>query len=417
MSSPRSCCERGCGELRLAATNTGRLRAPEADIPTPRSVQPSALSGLDEHRTTRILHVTQPTDAGVGAVVSSLIADQLRRGYRVALACPAHGELANDARSGGATVYPWEARRSPGVSTLGEVRRLSRIVTAARPDVVVLHSAKAGLAGRLAIRRALPTVYVPHAWSFQAVRGLMRRLALSWEKFAQRWTTLIVCVCEDERSRGFARGIHEKLVVIRNGVDLDALIPRSTREARRVLGLQESPSAVCVGRLTRQKGQDLLVAAWPTVRAAVPNAQLYLVGDGPEREKLSRIAGAGVEVIGFRRDVEAWYAAADVAVLPSRWETMSLVTLEAMACARGVVSFAFDGAAEGIGDTGAILPIGDTYGLAAALIARLSDVRTAATEGARARDRVEEIGDVRRTLESWDQLITRVAGLSGRVPQ
>jgi glycosyltransferase involved in cell wall biosynthesis len=358
----------------------------------------------------RLLHVAQPTDAGVAAVVSRLVEDQARRSFQVSLACPSAGGLAESAKIAGAVHYPWSARRAPGPATVGEIRHLSQIVREVDPTVVILHSAKAGLAGRLAIRDRLPTVYVPHAWSFQAVRGLLHHLALVWERIAQRWTALTVCVCEDERSRGFAQGICHRSIVIRNGVDLQAFRPRDIHEARFNLGIEEAPTVVCVGRLARQKGQDLLLAAWPHVRAAVPNANLLLVGDGPERQHLSAHAPAGVQFAGSRPDVASWYAAADVVVLPSRWETMSLVSLEAMACGRSVVSFGFDGATESIGEAGAIVPIGDIRELAVAIIDRLTDLKASAAEGVQARDRAEQIGDVQVSLDAWDSQLRIMTG-------
>ena len=76
------------------------------------------------------------------------------------------------------------------------------------------------------------------------------------------------------------------------------------------------------------------------MRARVPEAQLLLVGDGPDRRALERLADglAGVAFAGARTDVPTWLAAADVVVVPSRWEGMALVPLEAMACARSVVA-------------------------------------------------------------------------------
>src|SRR4051812_43607599 len=152
----------------------------------------------------RLLHVSQPVAAGVPAVVRALVADQAARGYDVHVASPPGPALADRVRALGARHHAWAATRSPGPTVPGEVRRLRAVISRVDPDVVVLHSAKAGLAGRLALRGARPTVYVPHSWSFNAVNGLLAGAATRWEVRASRWTDVVVCVSEDERDRGLA---------------------------------------------------------------------------------------------------------------------------------------------------------------------------------------------------------------------
>ncbi|MCF2435668.1 glycosyltransferase [Streptomyces thinghirensis] len=80
----------------------------------------------------------------------------------------------------------WPATRSPGPALVSEVRRLARVIEDVRPDLVHAHSAKAGLAARLAVRGRVPTVFQPHAWSFEAVGGAGAALALGWERWGVR---------------------------------------------------------------------------------------------------------------------------------------------------------------------------------------------------------------------------------------
>lgn len=355
-----------------------------------------------------VIHVSQPGDGGVGAYVRDLVSDQLARGWRVCVACPERSELHVMAAAAGAKVLPWHAVRSPGPSVVSETTRLSRVISAVRPDVVHLHSSKAGLAGRLALRKRTPTVFHPHGWSFGAVDGVLRTAALSWERFGARWAHAIVCVSEEERSRGIAAGIRAKWRVIQNGVDLTAFPMADERDrahARQALGLEERPIVVCVGRLAPEKGQDVLLDAWPLVLGRVPAAQLALVGDGPDRPELERRNVASVIYAGQRDDVTSWLAAADVVVLPSRSEGMALTMLEAMASGRSVVATDVPGAREAIGDTSdAIVPREDPPALAEALGRRLLDPRIPAAEGAEGRARAERSHDVRRTAAAVAEL-------------
>jgi glycosyltransferase involved in cell wall biosynthesis len=365
-----------------------------------------------------ILHVSQPTEAGVAACVLSLIADQRARGWEVALAAPFWNDLSSDAEKLGARSYRWEAVRAPGPAALPEAISLGRIVRRVDPDVVHLHSSKAGLAGRLSLRGRVPTIFQPHAWSFDAADGAVGKLALAWERFAARWTDAVVCVSEAEAAEGRAAGVRGRYEVVSNGVSLadwPVAGPDERAAARLTLGLEEGPLGVCVGRLTRQKGQDLLLAAWPRVRDRVPGAKLVLVGSGPEEERIRALAGEGVELVGARDDLIHWYAAADVVVAASRWEGMSLVPLEAMASGRSVVATDVSGAREAIGEeAGAVVALDDTAALAEATAERLLDRERADLEGRAGRRRVESSFDMRRTTEAFAALYERLTAQAGR---
>jgi glycosyltransferase involved in cell wall biosynthesis len=360
-----------------------------------------------------VLHVSQPTEGGVGRYVADLAADQIARGWRVVVASPTYGDLAAQTMEAGAGHIPWTAGRAPGPASLLDSTRLARIVREAKPDLVHLHSSKAGFAGRLALRGRRPTIFQPHAWSFEAVRGPVRPAALAWERSAARWATVVLCVSEAERERGEAHGIHADWRVIPNGVDLAKWAEAGAGEraaARSRLGLEDRPTVVCVGRLCRQKGQDLLLEAWPSVRESVPDAQLALVGDGPDEKALRAKAPAGVLFAGKRLDVQDWLAAADVVTLPSRWEGMSIGMLEAMARGRAVVAADVPGAREALDDdSGAIVPLEDVAELGRELAARLSNPQRASREGRAARERAERYHDQRAMADAVAELSSSTA--------
>jgi len=363
----------------------------------------------------RILHVAQPVDGGVARVVANLAADQVRRGWHVSLACPPGGHLAQDAAQGGVRHVPWFAERASRAGTPAQVRGLSALVAQVDPDVVHLHSASAGLTGRLAVRRRRPTLFQPHGWSWQAIDGWFARATTIWERAAQHLVDELVCVSEAERANGVAHGLRSAKVVP-NGVDVVRFAPAPSGPARAELGLADVPTAVCVGRLDTQKGQEVLVRAWPLVREQVPDAVLALVGEGPRRDELGRLAqqlGVGDAVLlpGARNDVPRWFTAADVVPFSSLYgEAMALTPLEAQASGRPLVASDVAGVRESLGaGAGEVVPPGDHRAFAAALARRLGDPELVALEGAAGRRHAEAELNVQRSFDRMAELTLQVA--------
>lgn len=202
--------------------------------------------------------------------------------------------------------------------------------------------------------------------------------------------------------------------LLRNGVDLRTFRPDvDGTPIRRRHGLGDDPVVVCVGRLVRRKGQDALVAAWPRVRARVPNARLLIVGDGPLRDDLARAAAAqpaGAVTLAGRvpwTELAAHHAAADVFAHPNRTrlagldaEGFGVIFLEAQAVARPVIAGDSGGSPEALvpGETGLVVDGDDTDAVADAVAALLDDRDRAAAMGRRGRGFVERHHD-------WDRIV------------
>jgi len=183
-----------------------------------------------------VLHVAQPTDGGVGRYVAAAAADQRDRGWAVTVACPPDGWLPQALAEARVPSLAWPAAREPGSASTAEVLRLRGLVAAVRPDVVHLHSSKAGLAGRLAVRGRRRTFFQPHGWSWLATTGSVAAATLRWERMATRWTDLLVCVGSGEAEAGREARLRAPFAVVRNGVDLTAFAPADRSEAARGWG-------------------------------------------------------------------------------------------------------------------------------------------------------------------------------------
>lgn len=192
---------------------------------------------------------------------------------------------------------------------------------------------------------------------------------------------------------GFAE---DRIVLLPNGVDPATYQHAAmSRESRPSSAPNDALIVACPARLTYQKGQDVLLQAWCTVRERVPAARLILAGDGPQRPQLECLAAnlgiAGtVSFAGLIGDMGKLLADAHVFVLPSRYEGMSNALLEAMAAGLPCVATRVSGSEDAIvdGQSGLLVPPEDPGALASALVAILTDQMLAHALGREARMRV-----------------------------
>lgn len=302
-----------------------------------------------------VLHVSEVAWGGVVSLIRDFAQQQLVRDHRVSLlAPPAFPDLALP----GVVRDDWAVdRRRPGTfpRAAWQVRSAIR---KHRPDVVHLHSAFAGLLGRIPLvsgTGAVPVVYQPHAWSFDAFdQGYLRKAAQTWEKLAARRTDVLVANCTDEIIQGQRVGVWGPAQALGVPLDVDHFheVDDDERARRRTeTGVSRPRSLLCLGRLIRQKGQDLLVAAWEA--DPIPDTELVLVGPG-DPEPLRRLAprewGRTIRCVGEQADVRPYLWASDLLVLSSRYETVAVVVAEAMACGRPVVACAVNGVRMAVSD-------------------------------------------------------------------
>lgn len=339
----------------------------------------------------------------------------------MAVATHPDGLFAERARAAGAEVaaLPLHARWDP--RSVARLRRLGRSGLFA---VVHSQGARADLVARLALLGVdgvalVSTVQMP-VEGFD-VGPLRRRVYRALDRLGRGRVDRFVVVSAALHRRLVTdwRVDPERVRLIPNGVDVpneDAAEPALRAARRRSLGVEPAtPLIGAVGRLVWQKGFDTLVEAMPAVLARMPRARLVVVGDGPERARLERLAarrgvGGAVNFAGFRADLPALLAAFDVLAAPSRLEGAPLVTLEAMARAVPVVASDIPGIAEQVIDglEGFRVPPDAPAALAAALIGVLTDRSLAARLGAAGRRRVRADFDARdmvaRTLALYEEV-------------
>ncbi|MBX6313327.1 MAG: glycosyltransferase [Isosphaeraceae bacterium] len=273
--------------------------------------------------------------------------------------------------------------------------RLVRFLKERRFDVLQTWIFAANTYGRLAARRAgVPVVVTAEMaadlWKGRVERAIDRRLA--------RWTDRVVgnsrAVVEFYRAIGVPE---DRLICIPSGIGDEEPPPIDPAAVRAEVGVPaDAPLALFVGRLAPQKGVDDLIKAVDILQHVRPRLHTLIIGDGPSRPELEELArafqlGGRVRFLGHRADVPRWLAAADLLVLPSRYEGLPNVVLEAMRFRKPVVATAAPGTTEVVADgqTGLLVPVGGVVELARALRAVIDDPALAHRLGEAGRARVE----------------------------
>jgi glycosyltransferase involved in cell wall biosynthesis len=347
----------------------------------------------------RVLVVSQVTVDGVAVCVRDLVQAAVDAGYHVTVACPAGGHLPAWVQQRGAAWERLEMRRPPHPSDIMAVMRLRRL--ARTHDLVHLHSSKAGVVGRLAVAslgpRRPPVVFTPHGWSW-LVGGRLAPLYRWTERVVLPLATALVAVSEEERAHGRAvlGPRAARIVVNPNGVDTRRFSPDGPVAER-----SDAPLIVFVGRLCHQRAPDVAVAALALMRT--PSVLLRLVGDGEDRAAVEELVTAlgldgRVEFSGFRPEPAPDLRAADIVVIPSRYDGMALILLEAMACGAAIVATWVPGTSA-LGGTGHLVPVEDPQSLAETVDALLADPQRRRQLGAAARARAVENYSLQRSLQ------------------
>ncbi len=281
-------------------------------------------------------------------------------------------------------------------SFAANIPKLSAAVRSHRPDLVHLHGQFAGSLGQLALQVAgrPRSVYSVQWPSYLDDGGRWSRLRNhAAERVSCAGAAAVVAVSEHDRRELVARKLcnPDRLSVIYNAYFI-------TGTAQGDATPKHDPVVGFVGRLVDQKGVEFLVRAAPLVLAVLPTTRFVIVGDGPERERLERLAeelhvAAAVEFAGYDPEPAKRMRSMTVLAVPSVYEPLGMVALEAMAIGVPVVGSAVGGIPEAVEAerTGLLVPPGDPAELAKALLRILESPALAAEMGAAGRERARRV--------------------------
>lgn len=302
-------------------------------------------------------------------------------------------------------VNPWR-----DLMAVSAVRRALRGV-----DLVHTHSSKAGVIGRLAARSAgLPAVHTVHGWPFHDEQpAVVRHTWQGVERLLAPLAQRLLVVADADRAKGLRAGVGEpdQYRTVRSGLELElyGADPAVRQTVREELGIPAGAFVVgAVNRLSPQKDPITLLRALLPVLRQRAHARLLVVGDGPLRADIERMAAetpGQIVLTGLRTDVPRLLRAVDLFVSASRWEGLPRTVLQAMATGVPVVATAVDGIVDVIEHerTGLLVSPGDPGALTVAVV-RLMDAPSQRADMAQAAaDRVPDF-DARRMVSQLETL-------------
>jgi glycosyltransferase involved in cell wall biosynthesis len=373
----------------------------------------------------RILFICHSRAIGGAELQLEQIARRAAREAPVRVVCrpdPALDEWAGRLEAAGADVVRLDPRGPRSVQRLRRAVRWASVVHLTLANRVGWYQVLSVLACRLERRPLVCTHHLARETEDLPLGGLGRRFrALALSSVYGYASRHIAVSAEGRRLLTARAGLDPRRTLqIGNGVDVDRFLPASaeTRRSlrRQLMGDGAPDGAICctVARLSAQKGLDVLVDAAAILRGrrGEPPARFLVVGDGELREPIERrIAQLGVsdtvELVGAQppEAIPSWLASADIFVLPSHYEGLSLAVMEAMASGLPVVITQVSGSAELVPtpDDGRVVRPGDAESLADAIEELLADPDLRAALGRRAHERAQAF--------SWEACFARTAAV------
>lgn len=347
-------------------------------------------------RTLKILHVMAPAPVGgLERVVSALARGHRARNHDVAVAALLQDathepSVLAELRAGGVTVFPIVL---PSRAYLRQWRRLRDLTRMVGPTIIHSHGYLPDFLVALDNRRNMSAATVTTVHGFTG--GDLKNRAYEWLQMrTHRSFDGVVAVSNSIKSRLVASGVSESHVhVVRNAWSPDMAFASRT-DARRALGVAEDALTIgWIGRISHEKGLDVLVEALPALSDL--GVRVVVLGDGSARAACQRIAESrGVSDQLFFRGVVPnaghWVRAFDVIVLSSRTEGTPITLLDAVRAEVPVVSSAVGGIPEVVGPEEALLvPAEHPQQLATAIRDSLENVTASAERARRARHRLD----------------------------
>lgn len=259
------------------------------------------------------------------------------------------------------------------------IRKLKTIFKQESPDIVYLHSSKAGAIGRIALlfNHKIKILYNAHGWYFNAdMKERKKKIFAFIEKILAIKTDKIINISKDEYQSAVKYRIAntKKMCVIENGIDFKKFehSEKYRDETRKKYEIKEEEKVIgVVGRLTEQKDSITAIKSFDLIHKNNKETKFMFIGSGELQKDVQEYARQNniendMIITGWVKDVEKYIPALDVAILPSRWEGFGFAIVEYMACDKPIVASDVGGIRNLIkhGENGFLTTCGDAESIA-----------------------------------------------------
>lgn len=288
------------------------------------------------------------------------------------------------------------------INNVSRVRVLRRSIRRAKPDVVISFLTTTNIRTILATRlMRIPVIVSEHNDPTMDARG---RIWSVLRRVMYPWASAVTVLTPSIRDM-FPNNLRHRLVVMPNPVS-------DPGERAYQIDAEGPPLIIAVGSLSEQKGFDILLQAFATIRHRHPDWRVLVLGEGPERQRLEKLRedldlSGIVELPGRTREVQKALRRASLFVMPSRYEGFPMALCEAMAIGLPVVCTRWPAGPEFIvrdGVDGILVPAGDVEALADAMATLMASRAKRLRLAARAPEVLARFG-VNQVMGQWEHLI------------
>jgi len=314
----------------------------------------------------KILFISSGSGIGGGEKNLLDIVKYASKEYKVSAVVPSEGLLAEKFREIGCSVYTCNL-------SLLNINSLKKIIKSEYPDLIHIQGLKASFVGRIAAKllniHCINAVHGLHYFYYENyIKG---RLFLIVDRFLRRWTDGFICASKSvyDQVVNILKVEKDKVWLIYNGLDYNHITQVNADT------IKKEKTIICVGSLHKPKGQIYLIKAIPLINQTIKNVKYLIVGDGDEETKLKSYVKENnlepyITFTGFKKNVLELMRKSSILVMPSLWECLPYVLLEAMAVGLPIVATNVGGISEIVinNETGVLVPPKNEKELAKAII-------------------------------------------------
>lgn len=363
----------------------------------------------------RILYIEGSGNLAGGGQVSllELLRKLDRKKFEPILVCPFKGSLTSRVENMGikTVIFSGDSPKKNLFSFISSVKQVRNLIRESRIDLIHANTSRSALYGGLAGK----PLGIPVIWHVRVIES-----EGAYDRFLVSLCTKLIVVSRAVRKRfnWLLKKYPEKVVVIYNGVDMQAFNPGiSCDDIRAEFNLPaDVPVAGIVGNLLPWKGQECFVRAAKEVIRVIPGARFLVVGDGECRDNLERLTGetglkGKVIFTGRRSDIPRLMAAMDIVAHSSITpEPFARVIIEGMAMEKPVVAMNEGGVPEVIEDgvSGVLIPPKNPSLMARVIIDLFNNGEKAREIGLTARRRIEEKFSIEKNVQATEGVYLQV---------